>query len=67
MNCTPMKPDSGCICCMVVNHTVRLSGLQFSNGPGGPAQRVNRSTEAAPKLFYISRETHHSIEACCEE
>ena len=53
---------------LVVNHIVRLSGLRFSDGKGGPQQRELRSViEAGPKLLYISRETHHSIEACCDE
>ena len=55
---------------LVVNHTVRLAGLQFSKGPGGPAERVTKSAakaaEARGKLFYIGRETHYSIEACCD-
>jgi len=56
---------------LVVNHTVRLSGLQFANGKAGPAGRVLKSmtkeAEAKGKLVYISSETHHSIEACCDE
>ena len=53
---------------LVVNHMVRLAGLQLSDGKGGPQQRELRSlTEVGPKLLYISRETHHSIEACCDE
>ena len=47
---------------LVVNHTVRQAGLQFSKGPGGPAERVTKSAakaaEARGKLFYIGRETH---------
>ena len=58
---------------LVVNHMVRLSGLKFSHGKGGPQERELRSatddtvstTEAGTKLYYISRDTHHSIEACC--
>jgi hypothetical protein len=51
---------------LIVNHTVRLSGLQFAAGKGGAAKRELRSmgSEAKPKLLYISRDTHHSIEAC---
>ena len=55
---------------LVVNTTVRLKGLQFAAGKGGPADRVTKSmakeTEAMGKLFYISRDTHHNIEACCD-
>jgi hypothetical protein len=53
---------------LVVNHMVRLSGLQFSSYKGGPQGRELRgaSTEAGAKLLYISRETHYSIEACCD-
>lgn len=51
---------------IVVNHTVRLDGLQFTAAKGGPQQRTLRS-EAHLKLYYISRETHTSIEACCSE
>ena len=51
-------------------HTVRLAGLQFSKGPGGPAERVTKSAakaaEAKGKIYYIGRETHYSIEACCD-
>lgn len=49
---------------IVINHTVRLSGLRFSKGKGGPQNRILRS-EASGKLLHISLETHHSIEACC--
>ena len=51
---------------IVVNHTVRLDGLQFTAAKGGPQQRTLRS-EAHLKLYYISRDTHTSIEACCSE
>lgn len=51
---------------IVVNHTVRLSGLKFAQAKGGPQGRTLRS-EATAKLLYISNETHHSIEACCSE
>ena len=36
---------------IIVNHMVRLAGLRFSPGPGGPADRQLRS--AREKLFYI--------------
>lgn len=51
---------------LVVNHLVRLSGLQFAASKGGPQGRSLRNTEAGPQLVYISRDTHHSIEACCD-
>ena len=58
------------IVCACVITTVRLAGLQFATGKGGPAGRVTKSmakeTEAMGKLFYISRDTHHNIEACCD-
>ena len=50
----------------MVNHTVRLAGLKFAQAKGGPQERRLRS-EATAKLFYISNDTHHSIEACCSE
>ena len=51
---------------LVVNHTVRLSGLRFDPAKGGPAGRVLRGRkEAAAKIYYISRETHHSLLSCC--
>lgn len=69
---------------LVVNHTVRLAGLRFADGKGGPAGRELRAPppkafdkpkekttaapkEAAAKLLYIGKETHYSIEACCDE
>ena len=70
---------------LVVNHTVRLSGLAFADGKGGPAGRELRTPakakafdkpkgkatslpkEATAKLLYIGKETHYSIEACCDE
>jgi hypothetical protein len=43
---------------LVVNHTVRQAGLQFSKGPGGPAERVTKSAakaaEARGKLLSTS-------------
>mmetsp|Transcript_22754 Transcript_22754/g.64829 ORF Transcript_22754/g.64829 Transcript_22754/m.64829 type:complete len:85 (+) Transcript_22754:750-1004(+) len=44
---------------------VRLAGLRFSPGPGGPADRQLRS--AREKLYYIGLQTHYSLEACCSE
>ena len=75
---------------LIVNHTVRLAGLSFADGKGGPAGRDLRPPakpkafdkpkektkappkkalprEAAVKLLYIGKETHYSIEACCDE
>ena len=51
---------------IIVNHMmVRLAGLRFSPGPGGPADRQLRS--AREKLYYIGLHTHYSLEACCSE
>ena len=47
---------------IIVNHMVRLAGLRFSPGPGGPADRQLRS--AREKLYYIGLQTHYSLEAC---
>ena len=70
---------------LLVNHMVRLSGLAFAAGKGGPAGRELRAPakpkafdkpkgtttapakEAMAKLVYIGKETHYSIEACCDE
>ena len=65
---------------LVVNHMVRLTGLQFSDFKGGPQGRELRGAlqapkapkgkakgkEAGAKLYYISREMDHSILACCD-
>ena len=48
-----------------VSSLVRLKGLQCSPGPGGPAGRVNRRETV--KYYYLSRDTHNAIEACCYE
>ena len=37
---------------IIVNHMVRLAGLRFSPGPGGPADRQLRS--AREKLYYMA-------------
>ena len=51
---------------IIVNYTVRLLlGLMLSQGKGGPAGRALRSEAVASLLFYISKDTHHSIESCC--
>ena len=41
----------------------------LADGKGGPAGREFRSAakEANAKLFYISRDTHHVMESCCDE
>ena len=49
-----------------ISSLIRLQGLLFSPGPGGPAGREPRSM-AAKKLYYLSRDTLNSIEACCYE
>ncbi len=55
---------------IVVNHTVRLDGLQFTAAKGGPQQQ-NAPLGGAPQallyMYYISRDTHTSIGACCSE
>lgn len=40
---------------VLVNHTVRLSGLTLSQGKGGPAGRALRSEAIAAPLFYQQR------------
>jgi hypothetical protein len=44
---------------------VRLRGLMFSPGPAGPAGRVDR--RATEKLYYLSRDSDSSVQACCYE
>mmetsp|Transcript_4442 Transcript_4442/g.11661 ORF Transcript_4442/g.11661 Transcript_4442/m.11661 type:complete len:287 (+) Transcript_4442:209-1069(+) len=48
-----------------VSALIRLHGLKFAPGPGGPAARESRS--GVTKLHYLSRDVHHSILACCYE
>ena len=48
-----------------VSSLIRLGGLRFAQGPGGPADRSMRS--GVTKLYYLSRDVHHSILACCFE
>lgn len=48
-----------------VSALIRLGGLRFAPGPGGPADRQMRS--GVTKLYYLSRDVHHSILACCFE
>ena len=48
-----------------VSALIRLGGLRFAPGPGGPADRQMRS--GVSKLYYLSRDVHHSILACCFE
>ena len=48
-----------------VNALIRLGGLRFAPGPGGPAGREMRS--GVTKLHFLSRDVHHSILACCFE
>ena len=50
-----------------VSSLIRISGLLFSNGPGGPAGRKSHSAEKEGKRFYLSRETHNVIVSCCYE
>ena len=42
-----------------VSSLIRLGGLLFAQGPGGPAARQMRS--GVTKLHYLSRGVHHSI------
>ena len=48
-----------------VSAMIRLQGLKFSPGPGGPQQRSLRS--GVTKLHFLSRDTKNSLEACCYE
>ena len=48
-----------------VSSLIRLCGLRFAPGPGGPADRQMRS--GVTKLYYLSKDVHHSILACCFE
>ena len=50
-----------------VSSLIKLGGLLFSPGPGGPAGRVSRGAEKTGKRHYLSRDTHHSILSCCYE
>lgn len=56
---------------LVVNHIVRLNGVQFDAAKGGPAGRELRAPkggkakEAWAKVYYISREMHHALLSCC--
>eukprot|EP00966_Prymnesium_polylepis_P217336 5030093-Prymnesium_polylepis.1 len=50
-----------------VNSLIRLQGLKFSPGPGGPAGRVPRSADGKAKLYYLSRDTDNNIQSCCYE
>ena len=44
-----------------VSSLIRIQGLLFAPGPGGPAGRVNRREKE--RIYYLSRDTHNSIEA----
>ena len=44
---------------IIVNYMVRLAGLRFSPGSGGPAGRQLRS---AREKLYIGLQTHYSLE-----
>ena len=48
-----------------VSALIRMVGLLFAPGPGGPAARESRS--GVTKLKYLSKDVHHSILACCYE
>ena len=48
-----------------VSSLIRIQGLLFSPGRGGPAGRTNRRETL--KVYYLSREAHNILEACCYE
>ena len=48
-----------------VSSLIRIQGLLFSPGPAGPAGRVNRRETV--QSYYLSRDTHNTIEASCYE
>lgn len=48
-----------------VSSLIRLKGLKFSQGPGGPQVREMRSV--VTKLYYLGRDAHNSAESCCYE
>ena len=50
-----------------VSSLIRLQGLMFSQGPGGPAGRIPRSADDKAKMYYRSRESDNSIQSCCWE
>eukprot|EP00966_Prymnesium_polylepis_P140089 3236290-Prymnesium_polylepis.1 len=45
-----------------VNSLIRLHGLKFSPGPGGPAGRLPRSADGVAKFYYLSRDTDNNIQ-----
>jgi hypothetical protein len=48
-----------------VSSLIRLKGLVFDKGPGGPADRALRS--GVTKLYYVGSLLHNSILSCCYE
>ena len=50
---------------IAVSSMIRVGGLKFSPGAGGPAGRSLRS--GVTKLYYLGRDTHNTIESCCVE
>ena len=48
-----------------VSSLIRLGGLKFAPGPGGPAAR--NMCSGVTKLYYLSRDVYHSILSCCYE
>jgi hypothetical protein len=48
-----------------VSALIRVAGVQFSPGAGGPAGRALRS--GVTKLYYLSSDSHNSLQACCGE
>ena len=50
-----------------VSSLIRLQGLIFSQGPGGPAGRGLRSADGKTKVYLLSRESDNSIQSCCWE
>jgi len=50
-----------------VSSLIRLQGLRFSPGPGGPADRFPHSAAGKDNVYYLRRETDNSIQSCCYE
>ena len=46
---------------IIVNHMVRLAGLRFSPGPGGPADRQLRSAREARLSIVVAKQTHYLL------
>ena len=55
-----MSPYTECLVC------VHVTGSNSILSGSHDQKYVAKETEAMGKLFYISRDTHHNIEACCD-